>query len=107
MIKEKTGSSEVKFSKATLKLEKSVYRKLMGDESHGKVTGFGSGVFAKDLRAKHHHNESKLLVKVLRMMQGMQNQIDALTAKVGAQHANSPHESGCSISVLMSIQQQV
>ena len=48
LIKEKTGSSEVKFSGETSKVEKSVYRKLMGDETHGKLIGFGSGVTAKD-----------------------------------------------------------
>ena len=53
MIKEETGSSEVKFSKETLKVKKSVYRKLMGGETHGKLIGFGSGVTTKDLRAKH------------------------------------------------------
>ena len=50
MIKEKTGSSKVKFSNETLKAGKSVYRKLMGNESHGKFIGFGSGMTTKDLR---------------------------------------------------------
>ena len=47
MIKEKTRSSKVKFSEETLKMEKSVHHKLMGNESHGKVTGFSSGVLQK------------------------------------------------------------
>jgi len=64
----------------------------MGDKSHGKVTGFGSGVCAKDLRTKHHHNESKLLVKVLHKMHWMQEQIDVLTSKIVAQVANSSYE---------------
>ena len=67
-INQKSPPFEVNFSKATQKVEKSVSCKLMGDKSHGKVTGFGSGVCAKDLRTKHHHNESKLLVKVLHKM---------------------------------------
>jgi len=95
MIKSKTGSSEDNFSKATRKVEKSVYRKLMGDESHGKVIGFGSGVRAKDLHTKHLHNESKLLVKVLHKMHSMQEQIDVLTSKVDTQATNSPHELVC------------
>ena len=98
LIKEKTGSSEVKFSDETSKVEKSVYRKLMGDETHGKLIGFGSGVTAKDLRAKHQNSESKLLVKVLNKMLAMQNQIDVLTAKVAAQSANSEPESVCKTS---------
>lgn len=98
MIKEKTGSSEVKFSEETLKVEKSVYRKLMGDETHGKLIGFGSGVTAKDLHTKQQKSESKLLVKVLNKMLAMQNQIDVLTAKVAAQSANSEPESVCNTS---------
>jgi len=84
MIKQKTGSSEVNFSEATQKVEKSVYRKLMGDTNQGKVTGFGSVVRAKDLRNKHQNNESKFLVKVLHKMHSMQEQIDVLTSKVSA-----------------------
>ena len=98
LIKEKTGSSEVKFSEETSKVEKSVYRKLMGDETHGKLIGFGSGVTAKDLRAKHQKSESKLLVKVLNKMLAMQNQIDVLTTKVAAQSANAELESVCKTS---------
>ena len=45
MIKQKIGSSKVKFSEETIKAEKSVYRKLMcDDENHGKVIGFGNVV---------------------------------------------------------------
>ena len=98
MIKEKTGSSEVKFSEETSKVEKSVYRKLMGDETHGKLIGFGSGVTTKDLHVQHQKSESKLLVKVLNKMLTMQNQIDVLTAKVAAQSANSEPESVCNTS---------
>ena len=93
MIKEKTGSSEFKFSEETLKVEKSVYRKLIGDESHGKLIGFSSGVTTKDLCAKHQKNESKLLVKVLNRMLTMQNQIDVLAAKVAAQATKFQPES--------------
>ena len=98
MIKEKTGSSEVKLSKETSKVEKSVYRKLMGDETHGNLIGFSSGVTIKDLHAKHQKSESKLLVKVLNKMLTMQNQIDVLTARVAAQAANSELESVCNTS---------
>jgi len=93
MIKEETGSSEVKFSEETSKVEKSVYRKLMGDETHGKLIGFGSGMSTKDLHAKHQKSESKLLVKVLNKMLAMQNQIDVLTAKVASQAINSQPKS--------------
>ena len=98
MIKEKTGSSEVKFSEETSKVGKSVHRKLRGDETHGKLIGFGSGVTVKDLRAKHQKSESKLLVKVLNKMLAMQNQIDVLIAKVAAQSANSEPKSVCNTS---------
>ena len=56
-------------------MEKSVHHKLMGDESHVKVTRFSSGMNTKDLRAKHQKSESKLLVKDLNKMMTMQNQI--------------------------------
>ena len=77
----------------TKKCAISVYRKLIGDETHGKLIGFGSGVTTKDLRAKHQKSESKLLVKVLNKMLTMQNQIDVLTTKVASQGTNSQPES--------------
>ena len=92
MIKQKTGSSKVNLSEATQNVEKSVYRKPMGDESHCKVTWLSIGAHAKDLCTKHHYNESKLLVKVLHKMHSMQGQIDVLTFKIGIKAANSLHE---------------
>ena len=70
----------------------------MGDETHGKLIGFGSGVTTKHLRAEYQKSESKLLVKVLNKMLPMQNQIDVLTAKVATQATNSQPESATSIS---------
>ena len=93
MTKEKTGSSKVRFPKESLKVEKSVYYKLIGDESHGNVAGFGRGMIAKNLYAKHKKSESKLLVKVLNKMMSVQKQIDVLTAKVATQAINSQPKS--------------
>ena len=50
IIKKKTGSTEVVFSESTKEVEDITYRKLMGDQTHGKARGLGRGVSVRDLR---------------------------------------------------------
>ena len=92
LIKEKTGSSEVKVSEETLKVEQNVYHNLIDGKAHGKVTGFSCAMTAKDLHAKYRKSESKLLVNVLNKIMSKQKQVDVLTTKIIAKATNSQLE---------------
>ena len=85
IIKKKTGSSEVVFSESTFQAEDIAYRKLMGSESHGKVWGLGRGVTARDMRNLRHQAESPLIMKLMKKMQNLENQVDVLNAELATQ----------------------
>jgi len=62
----------------------------MGSESHGKVKGLGRGVTTRDICNLCHQTESPLIMRLLKKMQNLENQVDVLTAKLGTQ-ASATH----------------
>jgi len=71
----------------------------MGSESHGKVWGLGRGVTARDMRNLRHQDESPLIMKLMKKMQNLENQVDVLNAKLATQASATQPES---VSILIS-----
>ena len=57
----------------------------MGSESHGKVWGLGRGVTARDMCNLHHQAESPLIMKLMKKLQNLENQVDVLNAELATQ----------------------
>ena len=79
LIKKTTRSTEVVFSESTKEVEDIAYRKLMGDQSHGKARGLGRGVSVRDLRNLHYQAESPIVLKLLNKVQTLENKLDAVS----------------------------
>ena len=63
----------------------------MGAETQGKVWGLGPGVSARDLRNLRYPAESPIVLKLLNKVQTLENHLEVLNAKVGAQALATPH----------------
>ncbi|CAO2825126.1 unnamed protein product [Amaranthus hypochondriacus] len=92
IVKKKTGQ-EVVFSKSTTNVENFTYKKLMGEATMGKVTGYGSRVSAKDLNNMHYPNESKLVTELMKTIHNLKNDVVKLKGKADEQA--SQHGSNC------------
>ena len=64
----------------------------MGPETQGKVWGLGRGMSARDLRNLRYPAESPIVFKLLNKVQTLENQLEVLNAKVGAQALATPHD---------------
>ena len=63
----------------------------MGAETQEKVWGLGRGVFPRDLRNLRYSAESPIVLKLLNKVQTLENQLEVLNAKVGAQAVSYTH----------------
>ena len=64
----------------------------MGAETQGKVWGLGRGVSPRDLRNLRYSAESQIVLKLLNKVQTLENQLEVLNAKVGAQALATLHD---------------
>ena len=64
----------------------------MGNQIHGKARGLGCGVSLRELRNLHYQAESPIVLKLLNKVQTLENKLDVLNAKYGAQALANLHD---------------
>jgi len=64
----------------------------MGDQSHGKVRGLGRVVSVRDLCNLCYEAKSPIVLKLLNKVQTLENKLDVLNAKYGAQALANLHD---------------
>ncbi|KAJ8435889.1 hypothetical protein Cgig2_010922 [Carnegiea gigantea] len=97
IVKQKTGASEVVFSKATVPIETVSYHKLMGPKSSGRVRGVGSGVTSTQLDAKHNcqsriePSDSSIVSLLLKEVQSLCQEVSQQRRSVGSKENIQPN----------------